>query len=206
MTPMEIGRRNTALFYHGMPFPKYMDISRRLVLVFTFVFGPLVLMSYAYGLSHVEDPNSLWGGVPLSWQTYIVPFMFIAAFGFLIYWYTAFYQLDETTLSAMRWPWSTSDGKGAKRLLLSYALFLIPSTLWIESTIFHIETDYSWTFLPVIGTLFLTSIGNVMLGLLAYGSYRDGVKGSGQMIMGAILLAIQCILNDFIIWVYKFPW
>ena len=66
-----------------------MDISRKVVLGFTFVFGPLVLVSYAYGLSHVEDPNSLWGGVPLAWQTYIVPFMFIAAFGFLIYWYTA---------------------------------------------------------------------------------------------------------------------
>ncbi len=49
-------------------------------------------------------------------------------------------------------------------------------------------------------------MGNVMLGLLAYGSYRDGVEGSGLMIMGAILLAIQCILNDFIIWVYNFPW
>ena len=183
-----------------------MDISRKVVLGFTFVFGPLVLVSYAYGLSHVEDPNSLWGGVPLAWQTYIVPFMFIAAFGFLIYWYTAFYQLDETTLSSMRWPWGISDDRGAERLLLSYALFLIPSALWIESTIFHIENDYSWTFLLVIGTLFLTSMGNVMLGLLAYGSYRDGVEGSGIMIIGAIFLAIQCILNDFIIWVYKFPW
>ena len=201
-----MGRRNTALFYDGMPPPKTMDISRRQVLGFTLVFGPLVLISYAYGLSHVGDPNSLWGGVPLSWQTYIVPFMFIAAFGFLLYWYTAFYHLDETTLSSMRWPGGTSDGKGAKRLLLSYALFLIPSALWIESTIFHIENHYPWTFLLVIGTLFLTSMGNVMLGLLAYGSYRDGVKGSGKMIIGAILLAIQCILNDFIIWVYKFPW
>ena len=106
----------------------------------------------------------------------------------------------------MRWPWGISDDRGAERVLLSYALFLIPSALWIESTIFHIENDYSWTFLLVIGTLFLTSMGNVMLGLLAYGSYRDGVEGSGIMIIGAIFLAIQCILNDIIIWVYKFPW
>ena len=51
-----------------------------------------------------------------------------------------------------------------------------------------------------------TSIGNVMLGLLAYGAYQDGIEGSSLMIAGAIMLAIQCILNDFVIWVYKFPW
>ena len=68
------------------------------------------------------------------------------------------------------------------------------------------ENSHSWTPIIVIGTLFLTSVGNVMLGLLAYGSYQDGIEGSGLMILGAFLLAIQCILNDFVIWVYKFPW
>jgi len=51
-----------------------------------------------------------------------------------------------------------------------------------------------------------TSIGNIMLGLLAFGAHQDGVDGSALMIIGAIMLAIQCILNDFVIWVYKFPW
>lgn len=183
-----------------------MEVTRQLVLAFTLIFGPLVLASYAYGISHAEKPMELWGGIPQSWQGYIVPFMFIAAIGFLIYWYIVFFQFEDSTFDSMRWPWGESDGNGAFRLLISYALILIPSALWIESTILHIENDYSWTPVLVIGTLFLTSIGNVMLGLLAYGAYLDGIDGSEYMIAGALMLAIQCILNDFIIWVYKFPW
>ena len=183
-----------------------MEVTRQLVLIFTFVFGPLVLASYVYGVSHAERPAELWGGIPESWQIYIVPFMFIAAFGFLMYWYIVFFQFDEATLGSMRWPWGESDGNGASRLLVAYFLILIPSALWIESTIFHMENDYSWTPILVIGTLFLTSVGNLILGLLAYGAYQDGIDGAGLMVAGAFMLGIQCILNDFVIWVYKFPW
>ena len=184
----------------------YVEITRQLVLTFTFVFGPLVLASYVYGLSHAEKPIELWGGVPEAWRIYIVPFMFVAAFGFLMYWYIVFFQFDESVMSSLRWPWTKSDGNGATRLLIAYAVFLIPSALWIESTILHIENDYAWTQYLVIGVLLATSIGNVMLGLLAFGAYQDGMEGSFLMVLGAIMLAIQCILNDFIIWVYKFPW
>lgn len=183
-----------------------MEITRKLVLAFTFVFGPVVLASYVYGVSHAESPMDLWGGVPETWRDYIVPFMFVAAIGFLIYWYIVFFQLEKSVVSSLRWPWTESDGNGEMRLLLAYALFLIPSALWIESTILHIENDYVWTQYLVIGTLLFTSIGNIMLGLLAFGAYRDGVEGSVLMIIGSIMLAIQCILNDFVIWVYKFPW
>jgi len=183
-----------------------MEITRQLVLAFTFVFGPLVLASYVYGLSHAERPMELWGGVPEAWRTYIVPFMFVAALGFLLYWYIVFFQMEESIVSSLRWPWTESDGNGEIRLLLAYAVFLIPSALWIESTILHIENDYAWTQYLVIGMLLFTSIGNIMLGLLAFGAHQDGVDGSALMIIGAIMLAIQCILNDFVIWVYKFPW
>jgi len=183
-----------------------MKITKQLVLKFTLICGPLVLASYVYGVSHTENPMELWGGIPPSWRVYIIPFMFIAALGFIIYWYVIFFQFDDTSFESLRWPWKVSDGNGATRLLIAYALILIPSALWIESTIFHLENDFSWTPVLVVGTLFLTSIGNVMLGLLAFSSYQDGVTGSSLMIAGAVMLGIQCILNDFIIWVYKFPW
>jgi len=183
-----------------------MEITRQKVLLFTFVCGPLVLASYVYGVSHAETPMDLWGGIPPTWRVYIVPFMFIAALGFLIYWYVVFFQFDDIAFESLRWPWMESDGNGATRLLIAYALIMIPSAMWIESTIFHLESDYSWTPALVIGTLFLTSVGNVMLGLLAFSSYQDGVSGSLLMIAGAIMLGIQCILNDFVIWVYKLPW
>ena len=183
-----------------------MEITRQLVLIFTFVFGPLVLASYVYGISHADKPQDLWGGIPLSWQTYIVPFMFIAVAGFLIYWWIVFFQFDQDTFSSLHWPWGYSDGNGAIRLLLAYALVLIPSALWLESTLFHLSNNYSWTPVLVIGILMMVAIGNIMLGLLAYGAYQDGVNGSGLMMIGAVMLGIQCIVNDCIIWSLKFPW
>ncbi|HJL55182.1 MAG: hypothetical protein QGH57_00785 [Candidatus Thalassarchaeaceae archaeon] len=183
-----------------------MEITRQMVLAFTIVFGPLVLVSYAYGLSHFDRPDDLWGGIPTSWQTYIAPFMFVAAAGFLIYWWIALFQFDESALTSLHWPWADSDGMGAGRLLLAYALILIPSALWLESTIYHLEHDYAWTPVLVVGFLLLTSVGNMMLGLLAYGAHQDGLDHSGLMLAGAGMLAIQCIFNDLVIWVYKFPW
>ena len=183
-----------------------MEITRQLVLIFTFVFGPLVLASYVYGISHADKPQDLWGGIPLSWQAYIVPFIFIAAAGFLIYWWIVFFQFDQDTFSSLHWPWGYSDGNGAIRLLLAYALVLIPSALWLESTLFHLSNNYSWTPVLVIGILMMVAIGNIMLGLLAYGAYQDGVNGSGLMMIGAVMLGIQCIVNDCILWSLKFPW
>ena len=68
------------------------------------------------------------------------------------------------------------------------------------------ENDYSWTPILVVGTLLLTSIGNVMMGLIAVSAYQDGLDRSSLMIVGSVFMAIQCILNDFVIWTYKFPW
>jgi len=183
-----------------------MEITRQLVLTFTFIFGPLVLASYVYGLSHAEKPQDLWGGILMPWQSYIIPFMFIAAAGFLLYWWIVFFQFDQNAFSSLHWPWKTPDGKGPDRLFLAYTLILIPSALWLESTLFHLSNDYSWTPVLVIGILILVAIGNVMLGLLAYGAYQDGVNGSGLMIAGAVMLGIQCVFNDCILWSIKFPW
>ena len=78
--------------------------------------------------------------------------------------------------------------------------------LWIDSTIFHMNNSYSWTPILVIGILALASVGNIMLGLLAYGAMQDGVEGSRIMLLGSVFLGIQVILNDLIIWSAKFPW
>ena len=45
-----------------------------------------------------------------------------------------------------------------------------------------------------------------MMGLLAYAAYEDGVENARMMIAGSVMLGIQCILNDWILWTYKFPW
>jgi hypothetical protein len=183
-----------------------MEVTRDFIRTFTFITGPLVLISYAYALSRLEDWDSLWGGVPKTWITYIVPFMFLAAVGFLMYWWVALFQIDVAVFESLRWPWAESDGNGGQRLLLAYALFLIPSALWIDSTMYHMSNSYSWTPYLVIGILALASIGNIMFGLLAYGAMQDGVDGAGLMLLGSVFLGIQVIVNDLIVWSAKFPW
>ena len=92
------------------------------------------------------------------------------------------------------------------RLFLAYFLFLVPSMLWLETTLFHMNNDYSWTPFLVIGNLTLVSIGNIMLGLLAYSAYQDGFESANVMLIGSLLLAIQCIILDGIVWNVKYPW
>ena len=83
---------------------------------------------------------------------------------------------------------------------------MIPSMLWLESTLFHINNDYSWTPFLVIGVLTLASIGNILYGLLAYSAYQDGLEGANMMLLGSVMLSIQCIILDGIVWNVKFPW
>ncbi len=183
-----------------------MEITRQFIRICVIVLGILVLLSYVYGVSKTDDPNSLWGGIPLSWTKFIIPWMFIAAIGFLIYWWTILYSVDESVISDLHWPWGESDGNGANRLLLTYCVFMIPSMFWLESTSFHMNNEYSWTPILVIGVLTLAAIGNIMFGLLAYSAYQDGVEGAGTMLVGSIMLSIQCIFLDAILWNVKFPW
>ena len=183
-----------------------MKVTRNFVRIFIHIFGTLVLVSYVYGLSHASDKDALWGGIPWSQAQFIVPFMFLAAFGFLMYWWIILYQNDEYALESLRWPWGESDGGGGARLLLAFALLVIPSALWLEATIFHIENEYSWTPFLVIGVLILACVGNIMMGLLAYSAYVDEMPGGRKMLIGSILLGIQCIVFDGIYWNLKFPW
>jgi len=182
------------------------EVNRDFVRIFTFISGPLVLVSYVYALSRIDDGASLWGGIPDSWIAYIVPFMFLAAVGFLMYWWVALFKLDTITVDSFRWPWGESDGNGASRLLVAYALFLIPSMLWIDSTIFHMNNSYLWTPFLVVGILALASVGNILLILIAYGAWQDDVEGAGFMLTGSTLLGIQVIINDLFLWSAKFPW
>ena len=89
---------------------------------------------------------------------------------------------------------------------MAYALFLIPSMFWIDSTIFHMNNSYSWTPFLVVAILALASVGNILLMMIAYGAWQDGVDGSGLMLIGSIFLGIQVIINDLIVWSAKFPW
>ncbi len=183
-----------------------MEVTREFLRIFTAIIGGLVLASYVWGISRLPQANDLWGGVSGNLQKFSIVFMFVAALGYMIYWWFALFQIDPVSFSELRWPWGESDGQGGNRLLLSFILFLIPSMLWLESTGLHLRNPTSWTPFLVVGVLLLVAIGNIMLGLLAYSAFQDGTEGAMWMIIGAIAISIQCIINDLIIWSWKFPW
>tara|TARA_B100001996_G_scaffold276667_1_gene217295 strand:+ start:183 stop:794 length:612 start_codon:yes stop_codon:yes gene_type:complete len=198
--------KQKTVFYQSKLGGAGMEVTRESLKITTTLLGILVLVSYYYGVTRAEEPTKLWGGVPPSWQTYIVPFMFVAAIGYLAYWWITVFQMDSSTIETLNWPWADSDGNGMNRLAIAYGLILIPSAIWLESTLFHMSNDYAWTPLLVVGILSLVSLGNIMLGLLAYDAHLSGIENSWILIAGSLMLASQVIVNDLIIWSIKFPW
>ena len=76
--------------------------------------------------------------------------MFVAAAGYLIMWYSVLFQMSAEDFENLRWTFSQNQGSGINMLAVAFVLFLIPSMLWLESTSFHLRTDYSWTPILVI--------------------------------------------------------
>ncbi len=183
-----------------------MEVSLTGLRAFVFVMGPLVLVSYVVGIMRAESPEALWGGIKGAARTATIPFMFVAAAGFLATAYVLLFKLTGAQLEGMHWPWAEADGQGTNRLLLAYAVYLIPSALWLEATLLHLQHGSPWTQALVIVVLTLVSVGLVMLGLLGYGAVQDGVPGAWWIVAGVIAMAIQSTINDNIIWVWKFPW
>ncbi len=183
-----------------------MEISQRALMWFILVAGALVLASYVVGLARASRPADIWGGITPTMQKAVVPFMLLAAAGFIAYASIVLFRLDAATFAALRWPWGASDGGGGGRLFLAFALFLIPSALWLEATLIHVRMPQPWSQALVVAVLFLVAVGVVLLGLLAFAAQADGVPGAVWLILGAVAIGIQVIINDLVIWVWKFPW
>jgi len=185
-----------------------MEVSRELVRTVVFVLGPMVLASYVIGLRRMDDPMSLWGGIPESWRPLNVTCMFIAAAGFLIAWWQLLFSWEYSVVEGIGWPWSQGGSTGGHgRLLIAMLLILIPSMLWLELTRIHIQTDSALTQWIVIGNLWLVVLGNLLLILLGWEAWQSGVDGTGMLpFVGGLMLGIQVIVNDGILWVWKYPW
>lgn len=183
-----------------------MKIDQLFLRVYTSVLGILVLLSYYIGLDQTNDPAVLWGGIPTSWTTLIIPWMFVAAAGFLIYYWKVLYNYTDRQLHSLHWPWMESDGKGNRRLFVAFTLFLIPSALWLESTRYHLNNSYNWTSILVVSILGLVALGNIIFILLAYGAVKDGIKDARTLLISSLMISIQVVFNDFILWSLKFPW
>jgi len=184
-----------------------MEFTRETVRLALYITGPLVLASYAFGISRMENPNVLWGGIPESWRTLNVSCMFVAAIGFLIMWWFFLYRWDMALVETVQWPWTEGDSGGYTRLMIAFLLVTIPSIFWLELTALHMRTDADWTKWLVIINLWLVCLGNILLGLFAWSAHQQSIDADSIWpVIGAFMLGIQVIVNDGIIWTIKYPW
>ena len=114
-------------------------MNRKFVFWSTFVVGPLILWSYWRGVNAVDDPLVYWGNVSPSMQSFIVPWMFVAATGYLLMWHRFFFAWSEEDVARLHYPWQEEDGNGVQRLMVLYAAFMLTSLVWIDLTRIYIE-------------------------------------------------------------------
>lgn len=179
-------------------------VSKREVLRIIAIAGPAVPLSYLLGATHAPPAEQLWGGVTPGMQLLIVPWMLVAAAGFLVWAYGLWRWLSADDVAAMQWPGLQPDGKGADRLAWAMLLLLVPSAFWLEATILHIVAPQAWTPDLVVGLLFAAGLGNVMAIALTW-SVRDRAHAK-WMAAGLLALAVQTVANDLIVWSILFPW
>ena len=167
----------------------------------------------------MENPwQDLWGCISDSIiYAWMLPCMAIAVTGYLIFTWFFLVKWDPNLVEDLQWPWyqPTSEVNqalvgGHARLLLAYMFFLVPSILWLELTILHLQYRKIWSQVLVIGNLWLVCIGNILMVLLAWSAHRQFSHQVGTKtiwpIIGSLMLGLQCIINDGIVWNVKFPW
>ncbi|HJM54926.1 MAG TPA: hypothetical protein QGI72_01625 [Poseidonia sp.] len=180
-------------------------MKRKTVFWFSFFTGPLILLSYLRGVNAVDDPIAYWGDVSSSMQQFIVPWMFVAAIGYLLMWYQFFFVWSEDDVASLNWPGKEADGKGTQRLMLLYAAFLLPSMMWIDATRLYLEDPSFGLAALTIGILAMVGLASVGFGMLAWSS-RQTLPNGNRVVIGSVMLSIQCTFWDAIYWVMMFPW
>ena len=180
-------------------------MNRRTVFWFTNIVGPLILVSYWRGVGAFDDPLVYWGDVPPSMQTFIVPWMFVAATGYLMMFQRFFFAWSEEEIAALHWPGGVADGQGVRRLFILYAAFLLTSMLWIDLTRTYILSPSTLGAVVVVVVLWIAGLASVGFGVLVWPS-RHRLKGANIALAGCLMLSIQCTGWDAIYWVMNFGW
>jgi hypothetical protein len=179
---------------------KSMHMQKRVLLVINLLFGPLVPISYAYGLlTHPGQGELLWGGVPLAFRQIYTASIFLATAGYFAFSGFIFLCLD---------PDQTKIGRGFGYGWFSaiYLAILIPSTLWMPLT-FDLITDPSpdrW----LVVRLMLSLVGLASIGLLASLLALQPKSPRWAYLLaitGAIAFCWQTTVLDMIIWPAYYP-
>ena len=180
-------------------------MNRRVVFWFTNIVGPLILLSYWRGVGAFDDPTVYWGNVSEGMQSFIVPWMFVAAAGYLMMFHRFFFAWSEEEVASLHWPWKEDDGNGLQRLFILYAAFLLTSLIWIDLTRIYIEGPSMLVAVAIVAVLWTAGLASVGFGVLVWPA-RDRLSGSSIALLGSVMLSIQCTWWDALYWVFNFAW
>ena len=178
-------------------------MKRSTVFWFANIVGPLILVSYWRGVSAFPDPNVYWGDVSEGMRTIIVPWMFVAAAGYLLMMHRFFLSWSEEEVASLHYPWQRNDGHGVRRLFVLYAAFLLCSVVWIDLTRIYIESPSSLGMVAIVAVLWTAGLASVGFGVLAWPA-RERLPGARWVVLGSVMLSIQCTWWDAIYWVANF--
>ena len=180
-------------------------MMRKTVFWFANIVGPLILLSYWRGVGAFDDPSVYWGNVPEGMQSFIVPWMFVAAAGYLMMFHRFFLAWSEEEVASLHWPWKENDGKGVQRLFALYAAFLLTSLVWIDLTRIYIEGPSMLVAVAIVAVLWTAGLAAVGFGVLVWPA-RERLSGARIVLLGSFMLSIQCTWWDAIYWVLNFAW
>lgn len=174
------------------------NVLRWLVLIL----APLVLVSYGLGFARASSPEALWGGVRGRLRTAMTTGLAAAALGFLVYSWIVLVALDAAQRASLH----LLGLQGNDALLLAYGVYLVPSALWFEATLWHLRRPTAGTKAATIGVLAAVSLGSLLLFVIGVLAAMDGLSAGPWLAVSGLLMAHQAVVMDSVFWVRHFPW
>lgn len=172
----------------------------QLILIINIVGGALVLGGYAWGLiTHPETRAELWGGIPESWKAYYTISMFLAAAGYLIFFYYIVFAEGKTIK-----PFNGTFDLNFFTLL--FACFLILAAAWMPSTFYVLENGNSYWWILVQFSLWGVALSVLLLtfGLITAENISNPSMHKWAVI-GSAYVSFHCLVMDAWLWTSKFP-
>jgi len=172
-----------------------MHPQRRVTAILNVLGGVAVLGSYAHGfVTHPDDANGLWGGVPIEIRPFYTMSMLAAVVGYFLFSYFIFFRIDPNHTKV-----AGRLGYGSFNAI--YAGILAPSALWMPLTFAMLAHPSQSLWFGIRVVLTLTGLSSLALvAALLTVEPRDGTFARRLALLGAIAFAFQTALLDALVW------
>jgi len=172
-----------------------MHTQQLILLGIIIVGGVSVIGSYIYGFrTHPNSVNSLWGRTPKTLRLINLPFMILAAIGFIVFSYFILFHLNPEEIQI-------ANSFGFYLFHIIFALILIPSAFWMPLTFAMIARPKTGLWIGIRLTLTIVGISSIALLLvLLYLNTNEPGLVYWFAVGGAIAFSIQTVLFDVFLW------